>query len=513
MSIHKRIFALTGATLLLLNACSTTGPSSEDSRQSTQQTQTRDEIGPASQTSVPGRSLADIARLTINLHSYEPDKVLEIIRTLESLPSNRLRSLIAEQQLEPEFTEWLELALQIRTAMINGEASSVAAQRWADYHYGQAVGRSDFSDLLRRYTALFPVPSQVAILLPEEGSLTVAARAIRDGILSAYLEQPGDSVIRFYSSGQNDAAAIKAYRQAQDDGAMQIIGPLRIESTRAIAGLENLDIPVLLLNNPHTDTQNPPASANIVASLALSQTEEAATIAEKALTQGFEQAIVITPNSTWGNRMAAVFTESFSRNHGRVTGSAQFDPTENDHSAMLTQLLKIDESRKRKDSLQARLGLPLAFEPHRRNDFDMIFLAATPTQGRELKPLLRFHNTGDIPVYAMGRIFSGKLERTADQDLNGIVFPITSWQLQTAGNTSLLPGSVRDGSLGSLYALGMDAWRVLPWLPLLQKDPDLVFPGSAGALRLLSDGHLHREPAWAQFTAGRPLPYQWNKRP
>ncbi len=513
MSIHKLIYALTGAALLLLNACSTTRPTSGDSGQRAQQTRATDEIGVASQTDAPSRSLADIARLTLNLHSYQPDKVLEIIRALESLPSNRLQSLIAEQQFDPEFTEWLELALQIRTAMINGEASSVAAQRWADYHYGQAVGRYDFTDLLRRYTALFPVPSQVAILLPEEGGLTVAARAIRDGILSAYLEQPGDSVIRFYSSGQNDAAAIRAYQQAQDDGALQIIGPLRVESTRAIAGLGNLDIPVLLLNNPHTDTQNPAASANIVASLALSQTEEAATIAEKVLTQGFEKAIVITPNSTWGNRMAAVFTESFSRNHGRVTASAQFDPAENDHSAMLTQLLKIDESRKRKESLQARLGLSLAFEPHRRNDFDMIFLAATPSQGRELKPLLRFHNTGDIPVYAMGRIYSGKLERTADQDLNGIVFPITSWQLQTAGNTSLLPGSVRDGSLGSLYALGMDAWRVLPWLPLLQKDPDLWFPGSAGALRLMPDGHMHREPAWVQFTAGRPLPYQWNKQP
>lgn len=513
MTIHKLIFALTGATLLLLNACSTTGPSSEDSGQNTQPTQARDVIGPASQISIPGRSLADIARLTINLHSYQPDKILEIIRGLESLPSNRLRSLIAEQQLEPEFTEWLELALQIRTAMINGEASSVTAQRWADYHYGQAVGRSDFPDLLRRYTALFPVPSQVAILLPEEGGLTVAARAIRDGILSAYLEQPGDAVIRFYSSGQNDAAAIRAYQQAQDDGAMQIIGPLRIESTRAIAELENLDIPILLLNNPHTDTQNPPASANLVVSLALSQTEEATAIAEKVLAQGYKQAIVITPNSAWGNRMATVFTESFSRNHGRVIASAQFNPTDNDHSAMLTQLLKIDESRQRKESLQARLGLSLAFEPNRRNDFDMIFLAASPSQGRELKPLLRFHNTGDIPVYAMGRVFSGKHERTADQDLNGIVFPITSWQLQTAGNTRLLPGSIRDGSLGSLYALGMDAWRVLPWLPLLQKDPDLVFPGSAGALQLMPDGHLHREPAWAQFTAGRPLPYQWNKKP
>ena len=45
--------------------------------------------------------------------------------------------------------------------------------------------------------------------------------------------------------------------------------------------------------------------------------------------------------------------------------------------------------------------------------------------------------------------------------------------------------------LGNFYALGQDAWRLLPWLPLMQKDPDLWFPGDVGALRLQANGrHL-----------------------
>ena len=176
---------------------------------------------------------------------------------------------------------------------------------------------------------------------------------------------------------------------------------------------------------------------------------------------------------------------------------------------MLTRLLRIDQSKQRKTDLQSVLGVPLTFEPSRRNDFDFVFLAATPVEGRELKPLLRFHNAADIPVYAMGRVYSGAIERTADQDLNDIIFPSTPWQLQAASETTLLPDSVRGGSFGNLYALGQDAWRLLPWIPLMQKDPDLWFAGGIGALRLRTDGRMYREPAWAKFSSGRPLPYQW----
>ena len=136
-------------------------------------------------------------------------------------------------------------------------------------------------------------------------------------------------------------------------------------------------------------------------------------------------------------------------------------------------------------------------------------MAASPPEGRELKPLLRFHDTGDVPVYAMGRIFSGRVEKASDQDLNGILFPTTPWQLGATDKTTLALDSIRGGAFGNLYALGQDAWHILPWLSLMQKDSDLWFPGETGALRLQENGHLHRQAVWAQFSAGRPVPYQW----
>ena len=517
MSFRFNPFLLTVVLLVVLNACSTTGPGSVVFQpvepDLTPRAETDERISDQELRDPSDRSLAETIELSSNMSVYQPDVALEILRSLESVPSSQLTAMIDSQTQDPEFTEWLELALQARTLMTNGDSTSAAAQKWSDYHYGHVITRARYSELIRSYSALFPAPSQVAILLPTEGGLAAASKAIRDGIVSAYLEQPGNSSIRFYSSGESGESAIAAYLQAREDGATQIVGPLRLESTRALAELDDLSVPILLLNEPGNDKSARPDQTTIVNSLALSQAEEAAAIANGAIAHGQKHALLIVPNDAWGRRVETAFATIFEQGEGRVSASSYFSTATSDHSEMLTQLLKISESTQRKTDLQAQLGIPLTFEPTRRDDFDFIFLAARPKQGRELKPLLRFHDAGDVPVYAMGRIYSGKTVQASDQDLNGVVFPTTSWQLKTAGVAVNTPDSVRDGAFGNLYALGRDAWSVLPWLPLMQKDPDLWFSGNVGELQLQTDGRLYRQPAWAQFSAGLPIPYQWSDKP
>lgn len=517
MSLRFYQCLLTTTMLVLISACVSTGTRSTGDGRTGKET-TSLAITPGSDTTdqprdfqwdSTGLSLEEINKLSAELSVYQPDRVLEILNALESIPASRLNTMIDSQLYDPEFTEWLELALQVRILLINGGPVAVAAQDWANYHYGHIVNQHNYADLVSRYAAKFVAPSQVAVLLPTEGGLAAAGQAIRDGILSAYLDQPGNTSLRFYASGDSTESAITAFLQAREDGATQVIGPLRAESTRAFANIDTGGIPVLLLNRPSEYLEADLPQANIVNSLSLSQTEEAAALAENALAQGQTRAIVIVPDSPWGNRIEIAFSTVFERGGGSISASAHFDPTTSDHSAMLTQVLKIDESRQRERDLQSRLGIRLVFEPIRREDFDVIFMAANPAQGRELKPLLRFHNAGDIPVYAMSRIFSGKVERGSDQDLNGVIFATTPWQLETSRNVATNLESLRGGAFENLYALGQDAWHLLPWLPLMQKDPDLWFPGRTGSLRLLANGNIFRQPAWAQISAGRPRPYQW----
>ena len=454
------------------------------------------------------RSLLEVAELSAGMNGYDPDLALEILRSLESVSSAQLSTLIERQQYDPEFTEWLELALQIRVLVISNTSVTQSAQYWSSYHYGHAVDQANYAELVASYSALFPVPAKVAVLLPTEGGLSAAASAIRDGILSAYFDQPGDAELQFYSSGENSESAIAAFEQAREDGAMQVVGPLRIDSTRRLANLDGLSTSVLLLNDPQLEDPQGTDRTGMINSLLLSQTEEATAIADMALAQGYKRVLMIIPDNAWGLRVGTAFSTVFEQGEGQVAAISRYG-TANDLDTMLMQLLRIDESKQRKADLRQWLGIPLNFEAQRRDDFDFIFMAARPAQGRELKPLLRFHDAGDIPVYAMGRIYSGRLAPAQDQDLDGIVFATTHGQLRAVEDELKLPASVRDGDFGNFYALGQDAWRLLPWLPLMQKDPDLWFPGNIGPLRMQPNGNLFREPVWAQFSGGKPMLYQW----
>ena len=455
------------------------------------------------------RSVTEVLELSRITTGDTQELALEIVRSLESVSSSRLAGMIESAAYDPDFTEWLQLTQLVRRVLMNEVAVNVAAGYWEKYHYGHAIDRASFPVLVSGYTGYFPTPSRVAVLLPTDGGLAAAGRAIRDGIVSAYMEQPGDTVVRFYSSGDTDESVLAAYDLAKQEGATQIIGPLRIESTQALARLHDHTVPVLLLNDHATDFEPDPGLALRLSSLFLSQTEEAAAIAGKVLDMGQSRAVVIVPEDAWGQRIETAFSTEFVQRGGQIPARARFSPATSDHSTVLTHMLKIDESRQRKQDLQSRLGIPLHFEPVRRDDFDFIFLAASPAQGRELKPLLKFHDAGDVPVYAMGRVYSGRTGEDSDLDLDGVIFPITPWQLHATSGPLPALESLRLGSFGDLFALGRDAWQLLPWLPLLQKDPELQFHGNTGNLSLQANGKLSRQHAWAQFSNGLPRPYTW----
>jgi len=57
-----------------------------------------------------------------------------------------------------------------------------------------------------------------------------------------------------------------------------------------------------------------------------------------------------------------------------------------------------------------------------------------------------------------------------------------------------------------LYALGADAFRLYPRLPMLRQFPNQRVYGLTGALSLTPDGRIVREQIWAKIDDGRPVP-------
>ncbi|MBT8048802.1 MAG: penicillin-binding protein activator [Gammaproteobacteria bacterium] len=467
------------------------------------------------QLSSPGsRDLASAKNLSDQMRFYEPESSLRLVRALERVSSGELAIRAENPRSERQFAGWLDLTLTIRRNLADPEGVTNAVAAWKARHPYHLLTDQQALDTWLQYRQQFAPPRRVALLLPDSGRLSAAGAAIRDGVLSAYLDNPGGAEIQFFGTGDDQQSVISAYFNALDAGVDWIIGPLEKESVEALLGLAGLSTPVLALNQLPQNYVPPPGMTGQIMGISLSQDAEAAAVASHAARAGYKSALVIAPESPWGERMALAFESEFLQEDRQIVAAARYVESQNDHSANLERLLKIDESKARKRALENTLRMPIEFEPVLRNDADIIFLAANPGQAKLIRPQLKFLDAGDIPVYATARIYAGQPDPLQNQDLNGVRFTATPWQLEHPRQEDIPDlHSIRRGSLSSLYALGQDAWNLLTWLELMQKDPDFRYFGQSGTYWSAGGLDFQREPAWAEFSRGRPAALLETEKP
>lgn len=164
----------------------------------------------------------------------------------------------------------------------------------------------------------YAMPSKIALLLPTNGALAVPAAAVREGFFTAYFDDKSDSSrpdVRSYDSGGTPAQSMAAYKQAVNDGAQLVIGPLGRESVAAVFAQDSLPAPLLALNHPDNDTPPPPGSAEF----GLLPEAEGAQAAAHMSERGLKQAIVFLSNDDRARRAASAFKVQFESLGGRVT--------------------------------------------------------------------------------------------------------------------------------------------------------------------------------------------------
>jgi hypothetical protein len=135
----------------------------------------------------------------------------------------------------------------------------------------------------------------------------------------------------------------------------------------------------------------------------------------------------------------------------------------------------------------------------------MIFIAATPRDARQIKPQFKFHYAGELPVYATSHIFSGEIDRNADRDIDDLFYCDMPWVLSDSPLKQTLqklwPSQIH---YGRFFALGADAYNLVPYLGRLQSKTWERFSGYTGNIYLDSQNRLHRELLWARFVKGIP---------
>jgi outer membrane PBP1 activator LpoA protein len=437
------------------------------------------------------------------------DNQFAIWETLNRLTDSELQQLRTDPPPDP-LSGWMELVELSRLYLQQPEALAEVTPHWQQRYPGHPATPAFIPKLLDNLSLVGQLPGQIALLLPLNGKLAAAAGAIRDGVLAAYYDVPDTTAqprLDIYDSGETADTALLAYQQAVLDGAQFVIGPLRKEAVQALAIQPQLDVPVLALNQLETTTPLNPS----LFQFGLAPEDEAREVARLAWREGNTRAIALLPESDWGERVYTAFADEWLQLGGEILDTRRYDSSKADHGKIISGSLNLDSSKTRHQQLTRLLGMSLEFEPRRRKDVDFFFLIAAPNQARLIRPQLRFYRASALPVYSTSRVYSGQPNAAQDADMDGIVFCDMPWTLDKDGSWQHLQQTITDfwpadaNRYARLYALGIDAYRLVPYLGKTSVGMFGAYRGVTGNLTLVNQGHISRTLRCAEFSQGLPV--------
>lgn len=433
----------------------------------------------------------------------------ELWKILDTLSRSRLDQELKTAR-DPVLTGWLQLSMMALEHAGSRTALTIAVDNWRKLNPTHPATNEFLLTLARPRVGQIGRVERIALLLPLTSDYAQAAAAVREGFLAMQAadrnrDKPSVQVI---DTGADPAAAAMAYQQAVRDGAHLVVGPLGLDGVDQVARNTDLAAPTLLLSHASEEIDT---TRKTVFQFGLPPEQEATQVAERAWLDGHRQAAVLYPNSAWGRRVHEAFVGAWQRLGGIVISEQQYVLDQSDYSDPVKRLLNITQSEARSARLENVIKTKLRFEARPRDDLHFVFLAADTRHARLIKPQLNYHRASRLPVYATSHVFSGRGDPARDVDLDGIQFGDMPWMLIGDGRVAELRRSLQAGwpyahtGLDRLFALGMDAYAIVPHLNRLSSENAVRFSGVTSGLSLARGGQLHRQLVWAQFRKGVPV--------
>lgn len=377
---------------------------------------------------------------------------------------------------------WASLALAVKRAGTVQEQQT-AIDQWRAQNPAHPAAIQLPTPLVKLKELASQPLTKIGLLLPQEGQLASVSKALRDGFVAAHYQaqQAGQNPpsIQFYDSSRLTSLD-DFYRQAQADGVQLVVGPLEKTLVKQLNARSQLPITTLALN--YSEGTQGPAQ---LFQFGLAAEDEAREVARRARADGLTRAGAMVPKGEWGERVLNAFRQEWIAHGGSVVGIEYIDQP----VALAQQVGDLVQQRKNSSE-------PMQF----------LFLAATPQQAQQIKPTLNYQYASDLPVYATSHVFSASGNQDQYNDMNGVRFCETPWLLEP-GNPLRQQVAAQwpqaSGSLGRLYAMGVDAYILTSRLGQLKALPDSRIDGLSGSLGMSPTQHVERQLPWAEFVNGQ----------
>jgi outer membrane PBP1 activator LpoA protein len=393
---------------------------------------------------------------------------------------------------------WKELADGVARHALNPDATRRFLRQWRRRHpQHPATGMLLTRIRLMQRADLSPA-RRVAVLLPLSGELANAGALIQRGILAAY--HASDSQRRprrldFIDTGEAGLPPRFAYQRALNQGAGQVIGPLRKAAVRELARNLDRSRPTIALNR--LETRPPADRLPGFYQFGLAPEDDARTMAEAARRLGYQRLAVLRRADDWGRRVGQAFRDALTDRDGRIAEVVSYSPEAQDLAVPIRQLLNLDASDGRHERIQSITGTRLRFEARRRMDIDGVFVAARQPDARLVLPQIRFHRGIGLPVLGVADAHDEQPAAEVNNDLEGLMLPRLPWLMGRNPD----PGSQRARqqldaagleSQHRLLALGIDAYNLLSRIDALLRYPSLRTAGATGTLAVDTRQRIRR---------------------
>lgn len=504
--------------LAFLSACAPTGPLLRDDAASSRDRDLRGQVEIQRRLATGADERADraIGDLERDLRTGRASAE-RVLTTLQAYTINELQWQRQQHQAKPELSAWIELALLIQTHRLNPDEQQAAltnwVQRWRGILEDAPTARLTAEEWLQAWRSAQHGPSRVGVILPSDSALATPGEMIKTGLIDGWLTIPTKlrPQLFFYYVNDNDMAGLyDAVDKARQDQVEWLLGPLprgQVEHILANRSARWM-LPTLFLNVPANDALLRGLHTNRLA-FALNPETDAEQAALLAHRLGLDRALVLSQNTSWGDRVATQFMGTFQSSGKQITDQSSYDPNRVDHSDLLESVLGLDESKARITSIERILGQRVVAEPQRRDDIDMIFLASRASDAKQIRPQLQFFRAEDLPVITTAHAVDGALDPRRDVDLEGVYLPMAPWFIdRTPQGQVRLGAEARHPELmtpawSQLYAMGHDLIGLIRWLYPMNKDPDLSLNGMTGRLSIDERKQIGRELMAVQVVNGQ----------
>lgn len=411
----------------------------------------------------------------------------EQIQQLKAHPSPILQSWLALRSITDPVDN---------PAVLRAPATTLAQLKaWQDENaHHPATNLLKLAPAAEQVQAETPHARKVGLMLPLTGKHHKAAQAIQKAVFTTYLShRPRDQVLTIYDSGQDSVLSLYR-RAAQDDHNDAMIGPLTKSETDTLLQGQHLTIPTLTLNRSTLSQRN-------LIQYSLASAPETQQLISNMILGGYRHPLVISDTSSSSNDTAADFIRQFKAAGGIIADDVKL---ENNYNEGVSQALGTAQSRIRHQFMQSLTNEPVRMVLDKRHDIDSIFVAGELTNARQMIPMLKYHYSGDLPIFSTSSI-NKSANPHKNQDLGSALFfdiPTTNELKLSPKRTDLatkimhqLQSSDPSGFFESFrfYGLGVDAYLITQSDYLWQAlDGYLIF-GVNGILSKDAQGRINRE--------------------